>query len=90
MGYSRDNKPWIGEMPGMKGLFIAAGYTGHGLPNGPMCAKAVVEMILDGRTGEEIVSAGRLPEDYLLTGERMREAMKFPSLIEDDYNPKEL
>lgn len=87
MGYSRDNRPWVGEMPGMKGLFVAAGYTGHGLPNGPMCAKAIVEMILEGRSGKEMVSAGKLPEDYLLTEERMRDAMKLSSVMEDEVSP---
>ena len=88
MGYSRDNRPWVGEMPGMKGVFVAAGYTGHGLPNGPMCARAVVEMIVNGRTPAELVREGHLPDDYLLTEERIREAMKLPSLMEDEVNPK--
>jgi glycine/D-amino acid oxidase-like deaminating enzyme len=30
MGYSRDNFPWCGGIPGRTGLWIAAGYTGHG------------------------------------------------------------
>lgn len=30
MGYSRDNFPWCGGIPGRDGLWIAAGYTGHG------------------------------------------------------------
>lgn len=88
MGYSRDNRPWVGEVPGKRGLFVAAGYTGHGLPNGPMCSKAVVEMILEGKEGKEMVQEGKLPEDYLLTEERIREAMKLPSVIEDEANPK--
>jgi glycine/D-amino acid oxidase-like deaminating enzyme len=30
MGYSRDNFPWCGGIQGKNGLWIAAGYTGHG------------------------------------------------------------
>lgn len=87
MGYSRDNVPWVGQVPGMKGVYLAAGYTGHGLPNGPMCAKAVVEMILDGgdaeQLGKELVEQEKLPAAYLLTKERMKKAMQLPSVIDD-------
>ena len=30
MGYSRDGRPWVGEVPGRKGVFLSGGYTGHG------------------------------------------------------------
>lgn len=39
-------------MSGIEDLFIAAGYMSHGLANGPMCVKAVAEMMLHGRSGE--------------------------------------
>lgn len=29
MGYSRDNAPWVGEVPGMDGVWLCAGYTGN-------------------------------------------------------------
>lgn len=29
MGYSRDNAPWIGEVPGMKGVWLAGAYSGE-------------------------------------------------------------
>jgi len=29
-GYSRDQRPWVGGVPGMVGVFLSAGYTGHG------------------------------------------------------------
>ncbi|KAF2118325.1 FAD dependent oxidoreductase [Lophiotrema nucula] len=84
-GYSRDNRPWVGEVPGEKGLFVAAGYSGHGLPNGPLCAKAVVKMILENKTGQEVVKEGASPEEYLLTEERIKNAMRMPSVVGDDY-----
>jgi hypothetical protein len=45
MGYSRDEHPWVGPVPGKSGLFISAGYTGHGMPNTWLCGKAVAKMI---------------------------------------------
>jgi glycine/D-amino acid oxidase-like deaminating enzyme len=53
MGYSRDNSPWVGPIPKTQGLWICAGYTGHGMPNATLCARAVVEMMLKDDEGEE-------------------------------------
>jgi glycine/D-amino acid oxidase-like deaminating enzyme len=30
MGYSRDDCPWVGSVPGQEGLWVCGGYTGHG------------------------------------------------------------
>ena len=30
MGFSRDSSPWVGAVPEMTGLWISAGFTGHG------------------------------------------------------------
>jgi len=30
MGYSRDGNPWAGGVPGRNGVWVCAGYTGHG------------------------------------------------------------
>ena len=32
MGYSRDNAPWVGEVPGMKGVWLAGAYSGRWSP----------------------------------------------------------
>jgi len=81
MGYSRDNHPWVGNVPGQHGLWLCAGYTGHGMPNGTLCAKAVVDMLLGALQGEELaalcermVSQGAIPRSYLLTRERVQKA----------------
>ena len=59
MGFSRDAAPWVGQIPGMSGLFICAGYTGHGMPNATLCAKAVVDLLLESdRDGDVVVRAG--------------------------------
>ena len=30
MGYSRDEDPWAGGVPGRDGVWVCGGYTGHG------------------------------------------------------------
>ncbi|KAH6675416.1 FAD dependent oxidoreductase-like protein [Halenospora varia] len=55
MGYSRDGRPWVGELSedlglgGGKGLWICAGFTGHGMPNTCLSAKAAVDMMIGGK-----------------------------------------
>ncbi|KAH8597654.1 FAD dependent oxidoreductase [Bisporella sp. PMI_857] len=71
MGYSRDAHPWVGEVPvslgGGDGLHIAAGYTGHGMPNAALCGKAAADLIL----GVEKVD---IPPEYVLSEERVKAA----------------
>ncbi|KAK0108169.1 hypothetical protein ONS95_002991 [Cadophora gregata] len=75
MGYSRDDRPWVGEVTeelglgGGEGLFVCAGFTGHGMPNTCLSGKAAVELIL-GRKSEEV----DLPESYRLSRERVVKA----------------
>ncbi|MBD0269485.1 MAG: FAD-binding oxidoreductase [Cyanobacteria bacterium Co-bin8] len=45
MGYTPDENPLIGELPGQPGEFLAAGYTGHGMSIGFLAGKALAEMI---------------------------------------------
>ncbi|KAK5015237.1 hypothetical protein LTR16_003456 [Cryomyces antarcticus] len=75
------------------GLYISAGYTGHGMPNAWLCGKAVVRMLLaadasvgntrakdrvgDG-AGEEMDDA--LPPAYAVTEERARRARMRPGV----------
>ncbi|RYP75253.1 hypothetical protein DL769_003864 [Monosporascus sp. CRB-8-3] len=74
MGYSRDGHPWVGVVPpslggggsGGRGLAMCAGFTGHGMPNAALCAKAVVSMMMT--SDEEEVD---LPPEYLLTETRV-------------------
>ncbi|PQE04724.1 FAD dependent oxidoreductase protein [Rutstroemia sp. NJR-2017a BBW] len=71
MGFSRDNWPWVGRVPeelgGGDGLYVCAGFTGHGMPTTRLSAKAVVEMML----GEEEVD---LPGQYRVSQERIDSA----------------
>ncbi|KAF2032122.1 FAD dependent oxidoreductase-like protein [Setomelanomma holmii] len=81
MGYSRDDHPWVGKVPDKEGLWLCAGYTGHGMPNGTLCGKAVVDMVLGelegkdlGELQEQMVKDGDMPSSYVLSKERIERA----------------
>ncbi|KAH6957812.1 FAD dependent oxidoreductase [Ilyonectria sp. MPI-CAGE-AT-0026] len=44
MGFTADDQPFIGELPGRTGQFVAAGYTGHGMARVFLAAKALVRL----------------------------------------------
>ncbi len=44
-----DDHPVVGAVPGVAGLYVAAGFSGHGFMHTPATAQLVVEEILDGR-----------------------------------------
>jgi gamma-glutamylputrescine oxidase len=52
MGFSRDGLPLLGPIPGKNSIFIAAGFTGHGMAFGTIIGKYAAEAI-----------AGELSED---------------------------
>ncbi|KAL1896782.1 hypothetical protein Sste5346_004415 [Sporothrix stenoceras] len=93
MGFSRDANPWVGRVPseesGGDGLYLAAGFTGHGMPSTSLCGRAVAGMIkrdlgYDAAAGDadKVVvtlplQAGghaELPRSFLLTAERIQKA----------------
>jgi glycine/D-amino acid oxidase-like deaminating enzyme len=91
MGYSIDNAPWVGAVPHMEGVWLCAGYTGHGMPNATLCAKAAVEMLVKSERGEDLgvvqgdmVKEGRIPEAYLVSEGRLGEVKELPSVREQD------
>ena len=47
-GYSVDELPWVGPLPRRPGVYVAAGYTGHGMPHCLSCGEAVADMMVDG------------------------------------------
>lgn len=65
MGYSNDEFPYVGPVCGRPGQYICAGFTGHGMPQIFLSAKAVALMTLTGDT--ENVD---LPLPYRITQER--------------------
>lgn len=91
MGFSRDEVPWVGPVPGKEGVFVAAGYTGHGMPNTWLSGKAVASMVgasLGGSDMVEAVEAARkstgLPKAYQVSTERIEKAMAGGSVEERD------
>lgn len=46
---SDDDLPVIGEVPGVKGCYVATGHSCWGILNGPATGAAVAELVLDGR-----------------------------------------
>ena len=77
-GTSIDQHPWVGAVPDDPGIWLAGGYSGHGMPNGMLCGKAVVDMLLAQEAGEDLkvvqeqmVKRGDLPKAYLITKERI-------------------
>ncbi|CAK4033779.1 fad dependent oxidoreductase like [Lecanosticta acicola] len=82
MGFSRDDVPWVGPVPGQEGVYTAAGFTGHGMPNTWLCGKAVALMVgrsLEGGEEAAVMDEVRketgLPESYLSSKERMEKAL---------------
>lgn len=80
MGYSRDGHPWVGPVPediaGGQGLFICAGFTGHGMPNATLCAKAAVDSMLGNKAD--------LPESFWISEQRLESASALMSVKEAD------
>jgi glycine/D-amino acid oxidase-like deaminating enzyme len=76
MGFSRDGRPWVGEvrkeLGGGKGMWICAGFTGHGMPNASLCAKAVV----NGMMGRQVHDKD-LPKEFRVSIERVKMARMF-------------
>ena len=84
MGFSRDSSPWVGCVRGTQGsgtggLWISAGYTGHGMPVAARCGVAVAEMILGKEGGVQV------PEEWLVSQERVKRAqrLELPRTLSD-------
>jgi glycine/D-amino acid oxidase-like deaminating enzyme len=54
MGFSLDGLPWVGEVPGRQGQFIAAGFTGHGFGLAWRCTRLLALEMTEGRLQEEL------------------------------------
>jgi glycine/D-amino acid oxidase-like deaminating enzyme len=65
MGFSCDELPSVGPVPGSVNTYVAAGYHGHGLGYAVAAAKAVTEMMLDGKSS--------LPGDLLSPRRHLQE-----------------
>ncbi|KAK5046603.1 hypothetical protein LTR84_007364 [Exophiala bonariae] len=68
MGYSADLLPWVGEMPGKPGLFVTAGFTGHGMPRVLGCSEAVAALV---RGDVASLHETSVPQPYWITEDRL-------------------
>ncbi|KAL2760071.1 hypothetical protein ACRALDRAFT_1067286 [Sodiomyces alcalophilus JCM 7366] len=68
MGFSPDGFPFVGEMPGRPGLWVSAGFQGHGMALCWLCGKALSEM-MSGRDGEEL--RAWFPDAFRVSEERL-------------------
>ncbi|KAJ4352333.1 uncharacterized protein N0V89_007681 [Didymosphaeria variabile] len=67
MGATADGRPFVGEVPGQKGVWISAGFNGHGMVLCLKAAEALVGM-MDGK------SLDWFPESFLISEERVGKA----------------
>ena len=65
MGATADGRPFVGEVPGMKGVWVSAGFNGHGMV---LCLKAAEGLVGRMMRGEW---PGWFPESFVVTGERL-------------------
>lgn len=74
MGYSPDGYPFVGEVPGQKGLWASCSFQGHGMVLCWMCAKGMVEMMRaqDGDPNAAQDLDAWFPEAFKITEERMK------------------
>ncbi|KAK8845644.1 hypothetical protein IAR55_006360 [Kwoniella newhampshirensis] len=72
---TKDTLPLIGEVPGKKGMLIAAGFHGHGQSRIFSVAKALSKQLATGRYDTEL-----LPQSFELTMERLQRCrtVRFP------------
>jgi glycine/D-amino acid oxidase-like deaminating enzyme len=68
MGFSPDGFPFVGEVPGEKGLWVSCSFQGHGMVLCWMCARALVEM-MEGHDGEALKEW--FPDVFRISQERL-------------------
>jgi sarcosine oxidase subunit beta len=55
-----DRHPILGPVNGIAGLYLAAGFSGHGFQHAPIVGKLVAEQIVDGQATTVDISGLRL------------------------------
>ncbi len=67
-----DRHPILGPAPGVEGLYLANGFSGHGFQHAPIVGRLLAEMVVEGRTSTLDVSS--LGLGRFATGDLVREA----------------
>ena len=70
MGFSEDLLPWVGELPNRPGIFVAAGFTAHGMTRIYGCAEALAQLV-QGKIEHISESSAKLPPPMWITEARM-------------------
>jgi sarcosine oxidase subunit beta len=68
-----DHHAVVGPAPGVPGLFVASGFSGHGVMHAPAAGRAVAELVLRGRS--ETVDVAPLALDRFRRGALIHETM---------------
>lgn len=71
IGMAGDSVPFVGQVEGLKGQYVCAGFGGHGMARIFTCAPGVAKLVLG-----ESWSATRLPECFEMTEERLQRMTK--------------
>jgi glycine/D-amino acid oxidase-like deaminating enzyme len=81
MGYSKDRAPWVGAMPGTPGVWVSAGYTGHGMTNAPGCGRHLGILVSAALRGEDwkeaerkSIADGTILQEFVISEERIAKA----------------
>lgn len=77
MGFSSDYIPYVGEVPKKPGQLVMAGFSGHGMPLILLSAKAIADMVKEGKSFEQT----GVPSVFKVTKERLDSTVN--SIIED-------
>ncbi|RSH82890.1 hypothetical protein EHS25_005880 [Saitozyma podzolica] len=64
-GHTIDRLPLVGPVPDRKGLFLSAGFNGHGMSTTHTCARALTQLVLNGTWDQDF------PEAYILSPPRL-------------------
>jgi sarcosine oxidase subunit beta len=65
----------VSAVPGVSGLYVIAGFSGHGFMHGPIAGQLMAELIADGRATTVDVTA--LSLERFARGETMLEPLTF-------------
>ena len=66
-----DRHPVVGEAPGVRGFYLANGFSGHGFQHAPVIGKVLAELIVEGRASTVDISS--LALERFSRGELVRE-----------------
>jgi glycine/D-amino acid oxidase-like deaminating enzyme len=66
-GCTSDLMPFVGELPDQTNVYVIAGFNGHGMSRILLCARALIDLILERVNNIE----GLIPEPFVITKARL-------------------